>query len=315
MEKISRNSETTNGMRQPHWEKSSLDMSTRQTQDHDQRQEEAERGRGLDPARVVAAPALGRVLGDVGRRAAVLPAERQPLQQSQANQQDRRHPADLLEGRQQPDRERGCAHHRDRHEKGVFPADDVADAPEHQRAERTHEKAGGVGREARQQRGGVVALGEEQRRKERRESGVQVEVVPLEDRAERRREYDPLLFGFEIRGAQARREPRQLPHSSRFSSRCCILVVSGAQRGAAPGNIFSGRPVVNVAMDRGGSPARIGVNRVRPRSVYRGSAGPDPAARSEMQRRPVRLNGALLSSEHRPRTQRPAFICDAAIRA
>src|SRR5262249_2469318 len=43
--------------------------------DDDEREQEAERRGGLDPARVVAAPVVGRVLGDVGRGAAVLAAE------------------------------------------------------------------------------------------------------------------------------------------------------------------------------------------------------------------------------------------------
>ena len=63
-------------------------------QDHEQRQEQAERRRGLDPRGVGAALALRRVLGDVGRRAAVLAAERQALQQAQRDQDDRRGDAD-----------------------------------------------------------------------------------------------------------------------------------------------------------------------------------------------------------------------------
>ncbi len=63
-------------------------------QDHDQRQEEAERRRDLDEARIQAALAGRRVLGDVGRRAAVFAAEREALQQAQRDQDDRRRGTD-----------------------------------------------------------------------------------------------------------------------------------------------------------------------------------------------------------------------------
>ena len=66
--------------------------------------------------------------------------------------------------------------------------------PKNERAERPDQEAGRVGRERREQRRGVVARGEEQRREERRQRRVEVEVVPLEDRAERRREDDARFF-------------------------------------------------------------------------------------------------------------------------
>jgi hypothetical protein len=77
-------------------------------------------------------------------------------------------------------------------------ADDVAHPPEHKSAEGPDQKTGCVGCEARQQCGGVVALGKEQGGEERGESRVEVEVVPLEDGTERRSEDDPLFFGLEI---------------------------------------------------------------------------------------------------------------------
>ena len=55
-------------------------------EDHEQRQEQAERRRGLDPAGVEAALAVRRMLGDIGRRAAVFAAQRQALQQAQRDQ-------------------------------------------------------------------------------------------------------------------------------------------------------------------------------------------------------------------------------------
>ncbi len=154
-------------------------------EDDGEREEEPERRRGLDPARVVAALALRRVLGDVSRRAAVLATEREALGEAQRHQQDRRPDADLRIGRQHADQRRRQAHDDDRDEEGVLAADQVADAPEQERAQRAHGEAGAEGREAREERRRVVARREEERREEHGEGAVQVEVVPLEDGAER----------------------------------------------------------------------------------------------------------------------------------
>ena len=68
--------DTRNGMRQPQAANSGFAERRAREQDHQQRQEQAERRRGLDERGVVAALALRRMLGDIGRRAAVLAAER-----------------------------------------------------------------------------------------------------------------------------------------------------------------------------------------------------------------------------------------------
>ena len=47
--------------------------------------------------------------------------------------------------RQQADQEGRQAHDHDGDEEGVFAADEIADAAEHQRAERAHQEAGGKG--------------------------------------------------------------------------------------------------------------------------------------------------------------------------
>ncbi len=160
-----------------------------------QREEEADRRRRLDPRRVVAALAVRRVLGDVGCRAAVFAAQREALDQAQRDHQDRREPADRRVRRQQAHEEGRRAHEDDGDEERVLPSDEVADAAEDERAERAHEEAGGVRGEGRQQRGRLVAGRKEQRGEEGRQHRVQIEVVPLEHRAERGREDDLLLFG------------------------------------------------------------------------------------------------------------------------
>ncbi len=89
------------------------------------------------------------MLGNVGRGTSVLAAERQPLCETQRDEQNRRQPADRVEGRQHADEERRGAHNHDSDEKGIFAADQVADAAEDQSPEGPDEKAGGVGRERR----------------------------------------------------------------------------------------------------------------------------------------------------------------------
>src|SRR5262249_32263372 len=57
-------------------------LPTEETDDDEGHEKSQRRGR-LDPARVVAALAVGGVLRDVGRGSAVLPAEREALQEAQ----------------------------------------------------------------------------------------------------------------------------------------------------------------------------------------------------------------------------------------
>ena len=85
--------ESRNGMRQPQAAKTSLRHRILDDQDDDQRQEQAERRRGLDPGRVEAAPVVGRMFGDIGRRAAIFAAQRETLQHAQRDQDDRRRDA------------------------------------------------------------------------------------------------------------------------------------------------------------------------------------------------------------------------------
>ena len=79
--------------------------------------------------------------------------------------------------------------------------------PKTMRAERPHAEAGAEGGEAREQLRRLVALREEQPAEEDRQAAVQIEVVPLEERSERRGEDDPpqaLLAGRRFRGRDLR---------------------------------------------------------------------------------------------------------------
>ena len=85
------------------------------------------------------------MFGNIGRRTAIFTAERQALQHAQRDQDDRSRDADGGRAGQQADQEGRSAHDQDGDEEGVFAADEVAEAAEHQRAERAHQEAGGKG--------------------------------------------------------------------------------------------------------------------------------------------------------------------------
>jgi hypothetical protein len=125
------------------------------------------------------------VLGDVSSRTAILAAEREALQQTQRDQDHRRGKSDLRGAGQKADQKRRQAHDHDGDEEGVFASDDVADAPEHDGAERAHQEAGGEGEQrediARRRRIGR----EELRADDAGERAVKIEVIPLENGTER----------------------------------------------------------------------------------------------------------------------------------
>ena len=128
--------ETRNGMRQPQSLKASSPMPSRTpriTSSDRNRPSVAvvwiQRGVG-------AALAVRRMLGHVGRRTAVLAAQRQALQQAQRDQDDRRGDADGGVAGQEADDEGRHAHDQDGDQEGVLAPDHVAQAAEHDGAER-----------------------------------------------------------------------------------------------------------------------------------------------------------------------------------
>ena len=151
-------------------------------QDHEQREKEPEGRRGLDPARVEPAPAIGRMLGDIGRRTAVLTAEREALQHAQHDEDDGCRHTDGGVVRQQADEGGRHAHQHDGDEEGALTADEVAEPPEDERAEGPYEEACREGEQREDEAGGLVDPGEELLRDDDRQRAVEVEVVPLEHR-------------------------------------------------------------------------------------------------------------------------------------
>jgi len=78
-----------------------------------------------------------------------------------------------------------ATHHHDGDQEGVFAADQIADTAEEDGAERPYQEARRIGCEGGEQCGRVISGWKEQRGEERRQRGVEIKVVPLEDRAER----------------------------------------------------------------------------------------------------------------------------------
>jgi hypothetical protein len=153
-------------------------------QDHAEGDEEAERGRDLDEARVVAAAGVGHVLGDVHRRAAVLAAEGQALEEAEHEEDRRREDADRRIRRQHADEERRQAHDGERDEERVLASDQIADAPEDDGPERPHDEARGEQRPRLDQRPRRIPGREHQRGHDHGQTSEDVEVVPLDHRAE-----------------------------------------------------------------------------------------------------------------------------------
>ncbi|MNF89397.1 hypothetical protein D3C84_719220 [compost metagenome] len=145
------------------------------------------------------------MFGHVGRRAAVLTAQRQALQQAQGNQYDRCRHANGRVARQQAHHSRGNTHDHYGDEEGVFAPDHVAQSPEHNCPERPDGKACGEGEQCKDEGSGLVDAGEEVLGDDRGEGAVQVKVVPLKHGAQRRGEDDlALLLGDPAIGRAAR---------------------------------------------------------------------------------------------------------------
>ncbi len=85
--------------------------------------------------------------------------------------------------RQQADHEGGDAHQRHGDEEGVFAADQVAEAAEHQRAERAHRETGGKAEQHEDEFRGVIGAGHEGGGDVGGKRARQVEIVPFEDGA------------------------------------------------------------------------------------------------------------------------------------
>jgi hypothetical protein len=133
-----------------------------------------------------------------------------------------------ITGGQEADEERRQTHDHDRDEERVLAPDHIAEAPEHDRAERPHRETRGKAEKRENEGGGRIDAGEKALADESRERTGQIEVVPLENRTQRRCEDHPLLFS-------RHRRMRELPaNGSHVSSP--ILICTRFAGKASPWN-------------------------------------------------------------------------------
>ena len=163
------------------------------SQNHQQSQHQPYRGGGLNPAGELAAPPSRCVLGHVSCGAAVLAAERQPLQQPERDQNRRGGQAQRGIAGQHGERERRKSHDHNCDQESVLAAHHVAEPTEHERAERPHREARRERQQGEDVARALVERREELRADDRREHAEQVKVVPLEDCPKGRSEDHALL--------------------------------------------------------------------------------------------------------------------------
>jgi hypothetical protein len=102
------------------------------------------------------------------------------LKNTDDDQQDRRKPARSGIGGQQADEGSGAAHDGKRDQKGIFAANQIADATKEQCAERPHEEAHGKRGEISDISKGVVARGVEFQSQHGRKAAENIEVIPFD---------------------------------------------------------------------------------------------------------------------------------------
>jgi hypothetical protein len=132
-----------------------------------------------------AAPVHRRLLDQQDGRSAVLAGHRDALQTAQQEQQDGGTGAQLGMARQHGDAQGGAAHHHHRQDQGGLAADAIAEMTEQHAAQRPREVSRGHRPVGRQQRGDGIVGGEEHLADDWRQEGVDGEVVPFEDVADR----------------------------------------------------------------------------------------------------------------------------------
>src|SRR5256885_6141889 len=132
--------------------------------------------------------------GDIGRGAAVFASQGEPLQEAKRDEAAGGEDSPCAIARQKGQQEGGEPDDENGGQESVLAADHIPQAAEYDGAERSHGEAGGE----RQQGENVSRRGFERREKLGPDNGRQdpekVEVVPLENRSQGRRENDFSLF-------------------------------------------------------------------------------------------------------------------------
>jgi len=103
---------------------------------------------------------MGRVFCHISGGTAILTAQRQTLQQTQADQDDGGCHANAGIGRKNTHDEGRQAHDQDGHQKGVLATDHVAEPAKHQRTEGAHDEASGKSQQGENESGTSVQAAE-----------------------------------------------------------------------------------------------------------------------------------------------------------
>src|SRR5438105_8713386 len=155
-------------------------------QDDRERNKQTKCGSDLNEAGIKTAPFVGHMLGHIDCRPAILAPECQPLKNSDKQKNNRSRDPDGRVRRQKTDQGGGSAHDKQRHQKSIFASDQITYAAKEEGAERTNHEPHCKRGEISDQRERVVALWIEERRDDGRETAENVEVIPLDHRANRR---------------------------------------------------------------------------------------------------------------------------------
>ena len=123
------------------------------------------------------------MFGNIDRRTAIFPAERQPLQDTKGNHDDRRRNADRFGRWNQPDPGCSNAHESDRNKKGIFPAQFVPEIPEQNRAQRPEAETDGQPGPDQQGLQRCVFGRKKGNPDKAGKRGVDEKIIPLENRA------------------------------------------------------------------------------------------------------------------------------------
>ena len=119
------------------------------------------------------------LLDEEDERGRVFAPDRQPLDEAQDREGDRRADADLLVGRQKSDEKRRHRHGADRKAESSRAPDPITDMAEDEAPDRSHEEPGGENTEAGDERRHAIAGWKELTSDDRGEVAVNGEVVPL----------------------------------------------------------------------------------------------------------------------------------------
>src|SRR5262249_23138397 len=134
----------------------------------------------------VAPLVVGNVLGNINRGAAILSTERQPLKHADGDQRDGSEPTGSRVTGHAADEESSKTHYRESDQKGVFTSDQIADATKEERPERSHKESDGEGGKVRDESKRRVPGWIELLRQDYRKASKNIEVIPLDHRADRR---------------------------------------------------------------------------------------------------------------------------------